>query len=86
MDGGFIALAFGFCAVMNNYGEDAHTVGLGYLAEGKCIIRMDVGDSKGETAVINEHNIGIEILDDEETAAIVHIDDLSFSIPNTEGV
>lgn len=81
MPAGFIALAFSFCAAMTlNGGQDV--IALGYVSHGKCIVQMEVGDSHGQTATINGHDVGVEMI---EEGAIVHIDDLQFVILKTEG-
>lgn len=81
---GFIGLIFNFCvAVSPPYGEYANTVELGYQSEGECVVRMIVGDSKGDTVTINEHTISIEIL---EGGAQVNIDNQGFALIYTEGI
>jgi adenylosuccinate synthase len=82
MEAGFVALAFGFCAsVIQDEGQNV--VALGYVSETTCVVRMEVGDSHGDTVTINDHDIGVEMIDG---GAVVHIDDLLFVIPKTVGV
>jgi hypothetical protein len=77
---GFTALAFGFCAaVVLDDGQDV--VALGYVASEHCVVRMYAGDSHGDTVNINDHDVGIEMIDG---GAVVHIDDLEFVVPKTE--
>jgi hypothetical protein len=79
---GFTALAFGFCAALTlDGGQDI--VAVGYVASGQCVVRMYAGDSHGDTVTINDHDIGIEMI---EGGTVVHIDDLQFTIPKTEDV
>jgi hypothetical protein len=82
MTSGFTALAFSFCAAIVQDGG-ADNVALGYVSNDKCEVMMIVGDSHGDTATINGHDIGVELLLD---GAVVHIDDLQFVIQKTEGV
>lgn len=79
MDGGFVALAFSFCAGMG-LEEGSEIVQLGYVKEDKCVVAMIVGDSDGQTAEINGHEIGVEML---KGGAVVHIDDLQFVVVKT---
>lgn len=76
MDGGFVAMAFSFCAAMGA-DEGQQIVELGSIQDDKCIVRMIIGDSHGQTAEINKHEIGVEML---KGGAVVHIDDLQFVI------
>ncbi len=79
---GFTLLAFGFCAALTIDGNQ-DVVALGYVSSDTCIIRMEVGDSHGETVTINGHEVGIEMI---EGGAVVHVDELQFVIPKTEGI
>jgi hypothetical protein len=82
MDAGFVALAFSFCAAMATLGGQ-DVVAFGYVSGKECIVHAYVGDSHGETVTINDHSIGIEMLSE---GAVVHIDDLRFTIAKTEGI
>jgi len=82
MEAGFVALAFSFCASMAMVGGQ-DVVAMGYVSGKECIVHMYIGDSHGETVTINQHSIGIEML---ESGAVVHIDDLLFTIAKTEGI
>lgn len=82
MEAGFVALAFSFCAAMAMVGGQ-DVVAFGYVSGKTCIVHAYVGDSHGETVTINQHSIGIEMLDD---GAVVHIDELRFVIAKTEGI
>lgn len=77
----FVALAFGFCASLTSHGAQ-DLVALGYVSKDECVIRMIVGDSHGQAVTVNDHEIGVTILQD---GAEVRIDDLRFVIPKTEG-
>jgi hypothetical protein len=81
MDSGFVALAFSFCAAMAVIGNQ-DVVAFGYVSGKACIIHAYVGDSHGETVTINDHSIGIEMIED---GAVVHIDNLLFVIAKTDG-
>lgn len=81
MIGGAVVLAFGFCAAMDLIGGQ-DVVALGYVSKGECIVHARFGDSHGDTVTINEHSIGIDMIED---GAVVHIDELRFVIPKTEG-
>lgn len=82
MDAGFVALAFSFCAAMAMIGNQ-DVVAFGYVSGRECVVHAYVGDSHGETVTINDHSIGIEMLDE---GAVVHIDDLQFVTAKTEGI
>ena len=82
MDAGFVALAFSFCAAMSTIGGQ-DVVAFGYVSGKQCVVHAYVGDSHGETVTINQHSIGIDIL---ESGAVIHIDDLLFTIAKTEGI
>ncbi len=82
MDAGFVALAFSFCAAMATIGNQ-DVVAFGYVSGKSCVVHAYVGDSRGETVTINQHSIGIEML---ESGAVVHIDDLRFVLAKTEGI
>lgn len=78
----FTAIAFGLCASLSTYGSD-DVLQLGYLANGDCIIHVEMGDTHGESATILGHDIGVEMI---EGGAVIHIDGLMFVVPKTEGV
>ncbi len=82
LDGGFVALAFSFCAAMDIIGGQ-DVVALGYISRDKCIVHARFGDSHGDTVTINHHSIGIDMIKD---GAVVHIDELLFVIQKTDGV
>ncbi len=82
MEAGFVALAFSFCAAVATLGNQ-DVVAFGYVSGKQCVVHAYVGDSHGETVTINQHSIGIDML---ESGAVVHIDDLLFVIAKTEGI
>lgn len=76
---GFVALAFGFCAAIEEDGGQ-EVVAFGYVSAEECHVRIYLGDSHGETLTINQHEIGVKILGE---GAEIGIDDLRFVIPKT---
>jgi hypothetical protein len=82
MDAGFVALAFSFCAAMATLGGQ-DVVAFGYVSGKECVVHAYVGDSHGEMVTINGHSIGVEMLAE---GAVVHVDDLQFTIAKTEGI
>lgn len=80
MTDGFTALVFGFCAMVSSEGD---SVELGYVSEDKCIVRVDIGNTHGQTATLNEHEVGIKML---EGGAEISIDDLRFVIQASKGI
>ena len=79
---GFTALAFSFCAALTlDGGQDV--VALGYVSQGECEVHMVVGDTQGEAAVIDGHEISVKML---EHGAEISVDDLRFVLIKTEGI
>ena len=79
---GFTALVFGFCAaVANIHGEEL--LDLGNVVAGECKTFAWFGDSHGETAVIQGHDIGVSMF---EAGAEVTIDGRKFVVPKTQGI
>ena len=78
---GFSLLGAGFCAALAMiHGQPI--LDLGNVVAGECKTFAWVGDSHGETAVIQGHDIGVEILD---FGAEVTVDGKKFFVPKTEG-
>ena len=78
---GFTALTFGLCAALVNiHGQDV--VELGNVIVGECTTFAYIGDSHGQTAVIQGHDIGISI---EDELAVVFVDDRKFVLPKLSG-
>jgi hypothetical protein len=74
---GFTLLPFAFCAQMA-VAQGQNLVELGYVVTGECIVHLQIGDSHGETAWINGHDVGVSIFDQ---GAEVFIDGLKFIVP-----
>jgi hypothetical protein len=74
---GFTLLSFAFCAQMA-VAMGQNVVELGYTVVGECIVHMQLGDSHGETAPINGHDVGVSIFDE---GAEVFIDGVRFVVP-----
>jgi hypothetical protein len=74
---GFTLLPFMFCAQMA-IAEGQNLVEFGYVVTNECIVHMQLGDSNGDTAWINGHDVGVTIFDD---GAEVFIDGLKFIVP-----
>jgi hypothetical protein len=74
---GFTLLPFAFCAQMA-VAQGQTLVELGYVVTGECIVHLQIGDSHGETAWINGHDVGVSIFDQ---GAEVFIDGLKFIVP-----
>jgi hypothetical protein len=74
---GFTLLPFMFCAQMA-VAMGQNLVEFGYVVTNECIVHLQLGDSHGETAPINGHDIGVSIFDE---GAEVSIDGLKFIVP-----
>jgi hypothetical protein len=76
---GFTALAFGFCAAVTMY-HGTELVDFGEVVAGQCETFALIGDSRGRTARIKGHDIGVDFFD---SGAEVAVDGLKFIIPRT---